>query len=68
MIKFGAIIGDKSQIGCNVVLNPGSLIGKNCWVYPNISFRGYLKSDTILKLKQNSEQIHKNTSKNKPNL
>ena len=53
MIKFGAIIGDNSQIGCNVILNPGSLIGKNCWIYPNISFRGYLKSDSILKLKQN---------------
>ena len=61
MIKFGAIIGDKSQIGCNVILNPGSLIGMDCWVYPNISFRGYLKSQTILKLRQNCEEICKHT-------
>ena len=50
--KFGAIIGDRSQIGCNVVLNPGSLIGKDSWIYPNVSFRGFLESNKILKLKQ----------------
>lgn len=52
MTKFGAIVGDRAQIGCNVVMNPGSLIGKDSWIYPNVSFRGFLKSDTILKLKQ----------------
>jgi len=52
MQKFGAIIGDRAQIGCNVVLNPGSLIGKDSWIYPNASFRGFLESNKILKLKQ----------------
>lgn len=52
MQKFGAIIGDRAQIGCNVLLNPGSLIGKDSWIYPNVSFRGFLESNKILKLKQ----------------
>src|ERR1700749_3932676 len=32
--KFGAIIGDKAEIGCNAVLSPGSIIGRNTIVYP----------------------------------
>jgi UDP-N-acetylglucosamine diphosphorylase / glucose-1-phosphate thymidylyltransferase / UDP-N-acetylgalactosamine diphosphorylase / glucosamine-1-phosphate N-acetyltransferase / galactosamine-1-phosphate N-acetyltransferase len=50
--KFGAIIGDEAQIGCNVVINPGSLIGKRSRIYPNLSFRGILESNKIYKLKQ----------------
>jgi len=37
--KFGAIIGDKSQLGCNSVLNPGTLLGKECLVYPLASVK-----------------------------
>ena len=33
--KFGAIIGDNSEIGCNAVICPGALIGKDNWIYPN---------------------------------
>ena len=33
--KFGAIIGDNSEIGCNAVICPGTLIGKDNWIYPN---------------------------------
>lgn len=33
--KFGAIIGDNSEIGCNAVVCPGALIGKDNWIYPN---------------------------------
>ena len=33
--KFGAIIGDNSEIGCNAVLCPGTLLGKDNWIYPN---------------------------------
>ena len=33
--KFGAIIGDNSEIGCNTVVCPGALIGRDNWIYPN---------------------------------
>ena len=33
--KFGAIIGDNVEVGCNAVLCPGALIGKDNWIYPN---------------------------------
>ena len=33
--KFGAIVGDNSEIGCNTVVCPGALIGKDNWIYPN---------------------------------
>ena len=40
--KFGAIIGDRSEIGCNAVLNPGSVVGRDCIIYPGTNFRGVL--------------------------
>jgi bifunctional UDP-N-acetylglucosamine pyrophosphorylase / glucosamine-1-phosphate N-acetyltransferase len=40
MKKFGACIGDRVQIGCNCVLNPGTCIGKESIVYPLLSFGG----------------------------
>ena len=33
--KLGSIIGDNVEIGCNAVLSPGALIGKDNWIYPN---------------------------------
>ena len=40
--KFGAILGDHAEIGCNAVLCPGVLLGKESWVYPNITApKGY---------------------------
>ena len=33
--KFGSIIGDNVEVGCNAVLSPGTLIGKDTWIYPN---------------------------------
>lgn len=51
--KLGAIIGDGSHLGCNVVTNPGCLIGRNVLVYPNTSLKkGYYPSDRIVKLRQ----------------
>lgn len=38
--KCGAIIGDDSMIGVNAVLNPGTILGKNCRVYPLVSVKG----------------------------
>lgn len=37
--KFGAIIGDRAEIGCNSVLSPGSIIGRDTIIYPNTSWR-----------------------------
>jgi acetyltransferase-like isoleucine patch superfamily enzyme len=38
--KFGAIIGDDTETGCNSVTNPGTLLGRRCLVYPAVSVRG----------------------------
>ena len=38
--KFGAILGDHAEIGCNSVLNPGTVIGRNSNVYPLSSGTG----------------------------
>lgn len=47
--KFGAIVGDNAQIGCNSVLNPGTMIGRNASVYPLSSVRGIIQEDSIVK-------------------
>ena len=49
LTKFGAIIGDRTEIGCNAVVNPGSLLGRDCIVYPCTSFRGVLPSGSIVR-------------------
>jgi UDP-N-acetylglucosamine diphosphorylase / glucose-1-phosphate thymidylyltransferase / UDP-N-acetylgalactosamine diphosphorylase / glucosamine-1-phosphate N-acetyltransferase / galactosamine-1-phosphate N-acetyltransferase len=42
MEKLGAIIGDNVEIGCNAILCPGALIGKDVWVYPGMTVpKGY---------------------------
>jgi NDP-sugar pyrophosphorylase family protein len=55
--KFGAIIGDRSEIGCNAVLNPGSVIGRDCIIYPGTNFRGMLPSNSIVKIRQNAQML-----------
>jgi NDP-sugar pyrophosphorylase family protein len=45
--KFGAILGDKVEVGSNVVLNPGAVLGKRALVAPAIAFTGYLPAATI---------------------
>lgn len=47
--KLGAIIGDFVEVGCNSVLNPGTIIGKNTNVYPLSRVRGFVPADSILK-------------------
>jgi NDP-sugar pyrophosphorylase family protein len=49
MKKFGAIIGDHVEVGCNSVLNPGSIIGRNANIYPLSMVRGYVAADSIYK-------------------
>lgn len=47
--KFGAILGDFVEVGCNSVLNPGTVIGRNTNIYPLSSVRGYVPADSIFK-------------------
>lgn len=49
--KFGALLGDKAEAGCNSVLNPGTILGRNSLVYPTCSWRGYLPPNKIAKLR-----------------
>ncbi len=55
--KFGAIIGDGADIGCNCVLNPGSIIGRRSVLYPNLLWRGVCPADSIVKLRQQQEIV-----------
>jgi NDP-sugar pyrophosphorylase family protein len=50
--KFGAVIGDRTEIGCNAVINPGSILGRDCLIYPNVNFRGVLPDSSVVKLRQ----------------
>lgn len=51
--KFGAMVGDFTEVGCNSVLCPGSVIGRNCTIYPLSRVRGYLKENSIFKAEGN---------------
>lgn len=50
--KFGAVIGDFAEVGCNSVLNPGTMLGRRAIVYPLSSFGGVLAEGKILKIRQ----------------
>lgn len=47
--KFGAVLGDGAEVGCNAVLYPGSILGPRCVVYPLVGFRGTAEAETIVK-------------------
>lgn len=49
MRKLGAIVGDGVQVGCNCVLNPGTVIGKGTRIYPLNSIRGWIDEKSIYK-------------------
>lgn len=49
LVKFGAVIGDDCQIGANAVLNPGTILGKHCVVYPLVSVRGVHEEGSVIK-------------------
>src|SRR5580698_9143492 len=55
--KFGALLGDHTDIGCNSVLNPGSIIGRGSVIYPNTSWRGILPANMIVKNKAEQEVV-----------
>lgn len=47
--KFGAMLGDNVEVGCNSVLNPGTVIGRNTNVYPTSMVRGCIPAGSIYK-------------------
>lgn len=47
--KFGAMLGDHVEVGCNSVLNPGTVIGRNTNVYPTSMVRGCIPAGSIYK-------------------
>ena len=55
--KFGAVIGDRAEIGCNSVLSPGSIIGRDTIIYPGTSWRGVLPSNSIAKMEPQTLRI-----------
>jgi NDP-sugar pyrophosphorylase family protein len=53
--KFGALLGDQCEVGCNAVLNPGSVIGRGAVIYPNVFWRSILPANNIAKNKAEVE-------------
>ena len=51
--KFGAVLGDNVEVGCNSVLNPGTVLGRGASVYPTSSVRGVVPENCIYKDKDN---------------
>jgi UDP-N-acetylglucosamine diphosphorylase / glucose-1-phosphate thymidylyltransferase / UDP-N-acetylgalactosamine diphosphorylase / glucosamine-1-phosphate N-acetyltransferase / galactosamine-1-phosphate N-acetyltransferase len=47
--KFGALVGDHCEVGCNAVLSPGSVLGRSSVIYPNVTWRGVLGERMIVK-------------------
>ena len=63
LTKFGAIVGDRTEIGCNAVLNPGSVLGRDCMVYPNVNFRGVAPDGSMIKMRQELQVIARRDQK-----
>lgn len=55
--KMGAMLGDFVEVGCNSVLNPGVIVGRNSNIYPTSCVRGFVPADSILK--KNGEIVPK---------
>lgn len=49
MKKMGAILGDNVEVGCNTVLNPGAIVGRNTIIYPLSLIRGVIPENSIYK-------------------
>ena len=46
---MGAMLGDHVEVGCNSVLNPGTVVGRNSNIYPTSMVRGVVPADSIYK-------------------
>jgi len=55
--KFGALLGDRCEIGCNTVLSPGSIIGRDSILYPSLVWRGILPDGMMVKNRAGQEVV-----------
>ena len=55
--KFGALLGDRVEVGCNSVLNPGSIVGRDSVIYPGTIWRGVVPANSVVKTQHTSEVI-----------
>ena len=51
LAKLGALIGDRTEIGCNAVLQPGTILGRDCVLYPSVTFGGVMPEGRLVKNK-----------------
>ena len=49
MRKIGALVGDFVEVGCNAVLCPGTVVGRNSVIYPLVRVRGVIPENSIVK-------------------
>ncbi|MEO1288450.1 MAG: glucose-1-phosphate thymidylyltransferase [Chloroflexota bacterium] len=60
LAKFGVIFGDDVQTGCNAVMNPGCVVGRDTWIYPLVSLsKGYYPPHSLVKLRQTVQVVEK---------
>lgn len=59
LAKFGAVLGDHVDIGCNCTISPGSLIGRHSVIYPNTHWRGVLEARRLVKLRQSLQIVER---------
>ncbi|MBC2600892.1 LbetaH domain-containing protein [Puniceicoccus vermicola] len=57
--KFGAILGDGAEAGCNVVLQPGTVLDRNSAVAPGLAYGGYLEAENIAFWKPSFRKLHR---------
>ncbi|MFM8231788.1 MAG: UDP-N-acetylglucosamine diphosphorylase, partial [Chthoniobacterales bacterium] len=57
--KFGAIVGDRAEIGCNAVMSPGSVIGRDAVIYPGVQWKGVLPAGSVAKVRQQIEVVER---------
>ena len=61
--KFGAVVGDFAEIGCNAVLSPGSIIGRRSLLYPGTQWRGVLGENKIVRLRQEIDVLERRSER-----
>jgi NDP-sugar pyrophosphorylase family protein len=57
--KFGAVVGDHVDVGCNTTISPGSLLGRHSVIYPNCHWRGILEANRVVKLRQTVQVVER---------
>ena len=61
--KFGAIVGDEAEVGCNSVINPGSILGRRSIIFPLSNFSGVLPAEMILRTRQQQAFVERRVPK-----